>query len=135
MFCCLPVLCQFFTFCLIWNTQKQGNTSCALLRDNTYTQHAKPSAIAARNHVLNVVKNAFNINAMMWHSQFETSMWLFERQQIQKAVQNNSKTKIWLLSRHFVHNSTKKTIMFLQLSKKGVVFSRCFPKMFFMCIS
>ena len=61
---------------------------------------------------------------------------------MQNAPQNNPKTKMWLFSQHFIHKINKKTTekslqferstMFLQLSKKVVVFSTCFPNFFFL---
>ena len=55
-------LYQFKGMHLHTQTHKaRKHTSRALLRDNTYTQHAKLSATLTRKYIINILKSAFNI--------------------------------------------------------------------------
>ena len=71
--CLFGVNFLFFIFIFVKHTNtrhthkytKQGITLRTVLRDNTYTQHAKLSATAALNYALNMLKSVFSVKGML----------------------------------------------------------------------
>ena len=66
------------------------------------------------------------------YKQPKNKIWLcFERNQMQKAQKNNPKTKRWLFSQNFIHESTKKQPKKVNTSKYQPCFYNCEKKWLF----